>query len=230
MKIRRLIIFIALLLLVLPSIELAAETKYVEGFSGSKVDSFPRGWRAKPGQGSAGKTVYHVKEDGGNNYLAADDENGLSVQIFKLAHWDLGKYPILKWRWRARKLPAGANETVPSKNDSACGIYVSFGMIRGQALKYVWSTSVPAGTFYKKNDKMYIIVKRSGSGSLGRWVNESTNVIEDAKKAFGKVPDRTLSGVAILTDGNATHSPAACDYDSIGYASLPQSAAEKTAD
>lgn len=196
----------------------AAKTKYIAGFSKDKVGSFPKGWRTKPGQKPAAETIYKVAAEGENTYLAADDEKGLSVQIFKMAHWDLDQYPIFKWKWRARKLPKGANETIPAKNDSACGIYVSFGMLRGQALKYVWSTLAPNGTIYKKNDKMYMIVKRSGSGSLGQWVHESVNIVEDAKRTFGSVPDRTLSGIAILTDGNATNSPAACDYDSIGYA------------
>lgn len=210
-------IFFAVTFFVAASLTASAEIKYIEGFSNSKAGEFPKRWRSRPGQGDAAKSVYKVQEEGGNKYLAADDENGTSVQIFKVAHWDIEKYPVLTWRWRARKFPKGANETIPAKNDSACGLYVSFGILRGEALKYVWSTTAPVGTFYEKNDKMHIIVKRSGGG--GQWVGESVNLLEDARKAFGKVPDRTLSGIAILTDGNATQSPAACDYDNIGYAS-----------
>lgn len=198
----------------------AAETKYIDGLTNSRVGAFPKGWRARPGQSGEAKKVYKVAEEAGNKYLASDDPNQTSVQIFKLANWNLEKYPLLKWKWRARKLPKGANESNPATNDSACGLYISFGILRGEALKYVWSTSAPTGKFIKKNDKMYIIVKRSGGG--GNWANETVNLAEDAKKAFGKIPDRTLSGVAVLTDGNATHSAAACDYDSIGYASLPE--------
>lgn len=214
MKIRPLALFLCLAIL-LPFMAHSGTHKYIDGFSGSKVGEFPKGWRARPGQGNEAQKVYRVQEEAGNKFLAADDEEGLSVQIFRLAHWDLDEYPVLKWRWRARKLPEGANETIPAKNDSACGFYVSFGIIRSYALKYVWSTSVPPGTLYKKNDRIYIMVKETGSP--GRWADESANIVEDAKKAFGKVPDRTLSGIAILTDGNATHSPAACDYDSISY-------------
>ncbi len=214
MKTKTIILLVALL--TLPLIVHADGTRYIEGFTSSKVGGFPTGWRTRPGEKPQAEAVYKVQEEGGNKYLAANDEQGYSVQIFKLAHWDLNKYPVFKWKWRAKKLPKGANETIPAKNDSACGIYISFGMSRGSALKYVWSTSAPNGTFYKKNDQMTMIVKQTGGG--GGWVNESTNVVEDAKKAFGKVPDRTLTGIAILTDGNATKSPAACDYDSIGYA------------
>lgn len=193
-----------------------SETKWIEGFSSGVSGEFPKGWRTRPGQGSAAEQEYKVQDEGGNKYLAADDPSGLSTQIFKMASWNLDNYPLLKWKWRARKLPAGANEGSPSQNDSACGIYVSFGMVRGYALKYVWSSSLPVGTTVKKDDKMYIIVKRSGGGG---WANESANIVADATKAWGKVPDRTLSGVGILTDSNATHSAASCDYDNIGYAS-----------
>lgn len=204
----------------LPTLARSGETKYVEGFSSCNIGGFPKGWRTRPGSRDTAEKIYSVQEEAGDKYLSANDKEGDSVQIFKLAHWDLEKYPIFQWRWRAKKLPAGANETIPAKNDSACGLYVSFGLIRGKALKYVWSTSAPAGTFYKKDDNMHIIVKRSGHGGLGRWVNESTNILEDSKKAFGEVPDKTLSGIAILTDGNATKTESACDYDNIGYGSL----------
>ena len=213
MKIKHIPVFLTLLLLA-PTL-LHAETKYIDGFTKSAVGSFPKGWRARPGQGGTAEEVYKIAEENGNKYLAADDQKVASVQIFKMAHWDIDKYPIFKWRWRAKILPAGANETIPSKNDSACGIYISFGLLRGKALKYVWSTTAAPGTYHKKNDKMYIIVKRKGSP--GSWQYETANIAEDAKKVFGKVPDRTLSGIAILTDGNATNTPAACDYDSIGY-------------
>lgn len=220
MKTKQIIILVVLLTISAAAVSFAGKTRFIEGFSSSKTNKFPRLWRTRSGQKDKAEKMYKVVEEGRNKYLSAEDPSGISVQIFKLASWDLEKYPILKWKWRARKLPKGANETIPSKNDSACGLYVSFGMTRGNALKYVWSSTAPKGTFYKKNDKMTIIVKESGDP--GKWVWESTNLMEDAKKAFGKVPDRTISGIGILTDGNATKSPAACDYDSIGYASLPE--------
>jgi len=212
---KKLIIFL-LIATLLPLISLA-ETKYIDGFSKSEVGEFPKGWRNRPGQGDEAKQVYKVQEENGNKYLTAYDPSGISVQIFKMAHWNIAKYPILKWRWRAKKLPAGANESIPAKNDSACGVYISFGLLRGNALKYVWSTSMPKGTYYKKNKKMTIISKEVGG--TGVWKSESANILEDAKKAFGKVPDRVLTGIAVLTDGNATGQPAACDYDGFGYAS-----------
>lgn len=210
-------LFVVVLVLFPSLVVLAGDTMFVAGFSKDAVGDFPKGWRARPGQGNAAEEVYTVREEGGMKYLMADDQRHQSVQIFRLAHWNLDKYPVLKWKWRAKKLPVGANETIQAKNDSACGIYISFGLIRGKALKYTWSTTAPVGTMHKKDDRMYIFVKRSGASQVGQWVEESTNVIEDAKKAYGSVPDRTLSGVAILTDGNATGSEVACDYAWIGY-------------
>lgn len=214
MKMKNIILLIVTLTLFIPFSGFA-ETKWIDGFSSSKVGDFPKGWRTRPGEGGKARQTYKVQEEGGNKYLEAKDPSGISAQIFKMAHWDIDKYPVLTWKWRAKKLPKGANETVPSKNDSACGIYISFGMSRGKALKYVWSSTAPKDTFYKKNDNMYIIVKRTGNSS--KWVTEKTNIVEDAKKAWGKVPDRVLSGIAILTDSDATKSSAACDYDNIGY-------------
>jgi hypothetical protein len=202
----------------------AAQEKIgITSFSSDAVDSFPKGWRNWPGQGDAVHEVYHVKDDGGNKYLSADDGKDYSVQTFRGPAWMVYDYPIVSWRWRAQVLPKGANENSGATNDSACGVYIMFSQFKKYGIKYVWSSTLPAGTVVTKEPgKMYFIVLDSGASNVGKWRSHKVNVLEDYKKVFGQdAPKDTQSqGIGILTDGNATHSRAACDYDDFSRAKL----------
>lgn len=195
----------------------AAQDKIgITSFSSDAAGSFPKGWRTWPGQGDPAKEVYHVQDEGGNKYLAADDSKDISVQTFKGPAWMVNDYPIVSWRWRAQALPKGANESSGTTNDSACGVYILFSQFKQYGLKYVWSSTLPAGTITAKTPgKMYFVVLDSGAGGVGKWRSHKVNVLEDYKKAFGQEPPKDLQsqGIGILTDGNATHSRGACDYD-----------------
>lgn len=206
----------AFAVMMVATLSLAQERIAITGFSGDTVGDFPKGWRNWPGQGDKAHEVYKVKDDGGNKVLAADDSKDYSVQIFKGPAWMVYDYPIVSWRWRAQALPKGANESNSATNDSACGVYVMFSQFKQYGLKYVWSSTLPVGTITPKVvGKMYFVVLDSGAGSVGKWRSHKVNVLEDYKKAFGTEPPKDLQsqGIGILTDGNAVHTRAACDYD-----------------
>jgi len=177
------------------------------------VGGFPSAWQTFPFQGGKAKQVYKVEEETGKRFIRAYDNQDLSVRIMNDFLWPLSKYPKISWRWRARELPKGAAENKRETNDSACGVYVAFGKTSGVALKYVWSSTLPVGHVWEKDPgKFYIIVASSGAAKLNQWQNIQVNVLEDYKKYFKKDPSKDPSGIGLLTDGNAMHSPAACDY------------------
>lgn len=188
-----------------------AEEVSVDGLAGSEVGAFPKNWKTYPFHYGKAEKVYKVGQDGGRNILSADAVEDISLPIVKDFRWDIEKYPYLKFRWRAQKLPAGSRETSPATNDSACAVYVGFG--RTSALKYVWSASLGEGSFWAKNPgKFYIIAKQTGSGALGTWQEETVAVGADYEKYFGKPMEKKPSGIGVMTDGNAVHQPSACDY------------------
>lgn len=188
--------------------------RLIEDFSDSSVNDFPKDFRTYPFQHGKAEHVYHVKQEGNNKYLNGTDTEDISVQTFKRFYWEPSKHPQFSWKWRAQTLPKGANENDYRTNDSACGIYVVFGGYTGNILKYVWSTSAPANSIIPKEPgKFYIIVLQSGKKNVGTWQAESVNVVEDYKKVFKEDPSRLPSGFGLLTDGNAVHAPASCDYD-----------------
>lgn len=184
----------------------------IDTFTNRAIGDFPRGWRTWPTQGGKAREVYKVAQEGENKYLAARDDKDHSVQIFREFGWDMKTHPMVSWRWRARTLPRGANETSPATNDSACGVYIIFSKAAGKGLKYTWSSTLARGTTHaKEGGKMFFIALDSGAGDA--WRTHTVNVVQEYTKFFGHPPGKNPVGIGLLTDGNATHSPAACDYD-----------------
>ena len=186
----------------------------LDDFSTAKVGNFPKRWRTWPLQRSAAERVYSIGEEGGKRFIKAYDAEDASQQIFLSFPWALAERPTLSWRWRATMLPEGAKESDDATNDSACGVYVTFGRTSGHAIKYVWSTTLPAGTVVtRRGGDLKIKVLDSGAARLKSWTPHAVNVLADYEALFGKKAEKDPSGIGILTDGNAVHKPAGCDYN-----------------
>jgi DUF3047 family protein len=184
----------------------------IADFSKNKVGEFPEDWRARKDEG---KGVYSVREEAGKRFLAAISK-GLGIQAAKEQEWDLNRYPVLVWAWRAREFPRGADERESATNDSVLAVYllVPHSRIRGpKAVKYVWSEQVPVGTHLRSNMGLtQVRVLRSGTTGKGEWTEERVNVLEDYKKLFKEAETPKPAGIAVLTDSDDTKSTAAGDY------------------
>lgn len=185
----------------------------LDTLASSKVSNFPKSWRPWPLQRDKAESVYRVEEEGGTRFIKAYDDHDASAQIFYKFSWPVGDKPMLSWRWRATTLPEGARESDDNANDSACAVYVIIGQYQGHAIKYVWSSSLAPGTSLTRHGgKLKIRVLDSGAGKKGSWVKHAVDVPADYEALFGQKLDKDPSGIAILTDGNAVHKPAGCDY------------------
>ncbi len=192
----------------------------VDNLLSSEVGEFPKNWKTYPFHSNKAKEVYSVANENGKRYIQAIDEREISVPIFKDFNWSIDKYPYLKFRWRAKKLPTGAKEVSWKTNDSACAVYVGFG--RTSAMKYVWSSGLTVGSFWPKEPgKFYIISKEMGEQNLGRWREVTIDVSKDYQEYFNKPLHKKPSGIGIMTDGNAMKKPAACDYADFRISTLP---------
>lgn len=195
------------------SADRGAQGEGLGALSSSRAGSFPKSWRTWPFQRDKAAEVYTVADEGGTKYIKAYDDHDVSQQIFYRFDWPVSEKPLLSWRWRATELPAGARESDDSTNDSACAVYVIIGQYQGHAIKYAWSTSLAPGTVVtRQGGKLKIKILNSGAASKGRWVSPTVDVPADYRALFGQELERNPSGIAILTDGNAVHKPAGCDY------------------
>lgn len=190
----------------------------IEDFDDSAPGGFPLTWKAWRGDNELARSLYTIREEKDNRYLHAADD-GTSIIILKqVSEWDANEYPVLSWRWRATVLPEDGDERIRTKNDSSVAVYVVLDrnfIGVPKTLKYVWSTTAPVGTHYRRDGigRPHVIVLESGEEKLGQWVEESVDVHADYVRIFGKKPPRKAVGIGILTDGNATGTDSKGDYD-----------------
>ena len=190
----------------------------IDDFDDSALDGFPLTWKAWRGDDDLARSLYTIREEKGNRYLHAADDGSSVIILKQVSEWDANEYPVLSWRWRATVLPEDGDERIRTKNDSSVAVYVVLDQnFIGvpKTLKYVWSTTVPVGTHYRRDGigRPHVIVLESGKEKLGQWVEESVDVHADYVRIFGKKPPRKAVGIGILTDGNATGTDSKGDYD-----------------
>ena len=184
----------------------------LDDFSRATVGQFPTGWQPRK---DAGKGVYQIAEEGALRFLRATAV-GLGIQAARSHEWDLTKYPVLMWSWRARVFPRGADERMAGTNDSVLAVYllVPHSKVFGpKAVKYIWSERVPEGTRLSSNMNLtQVRVLRSGPAAGTEWTDEGVNVLDDFMKYFGVTAPPKPAGIAVLTDSDDTRSRAEGDY------------------
>lgn len=189
----------------------------VIGFSAADAGKFPPGWKAREDEGRA---VYAVRTEQDRAFLHAESRRDGHQIGFELSA-DPRRTPWLRFVWRAVGLPTGGNERVKDTNDSALGVYVIFEGwgIPPKTIKYVWSTTLPAGTSTESpfTSRVKIVVLRSGPEQVGRWVEEQVNVLEDYRRLFRDEDVPKIKGIGVLTDSDNTGSSAAGDYLSFAF-------------
>ncbi len=164
------------------------------------------------------KEKFTVVAEGGNKFVRAYTEG--EAQRISLPStdfdWRLSEYPMLRWDWRARRLPEGARED--KVNDSGGAIYVSFSkrdwLGRPLSIKYVYSTSLPEGTVVSTGN-VKVLVASSGLDGTGRWVTVTRNVPEDYRRLFGGDPPDEPFTITLWSDSDNTRSTAEVDFDNI---------------
>lgn len=183
--------------------------------------SIPKGWeiQGKPG---TPKAIFSIKKEGSDSFLnmKADDASASLVTFVK--GLNLEKTPILKWRWRVKTLPAGADGRVGSKDDQAIGIYVGTGsMLSKKSISYRWDTDTPDGTQGESTygagtiKVKWFTLRDKKDAEGGKWFTEERNCAEDFKKAWGFYPDKIY--VSVSCNSQYTGTKASADLDWIKF-------------
>ncbi len=207
---------------------------------GSVGQVFPEGWEPLVFKKIKQHTAYSLVKDDGVVVVRADSESSSSGLIRKI-EIDPEQFPVIKWRWKAAGVYEKGDVTRKKGDDYPARIYVTFKydptklsawdrtkykaakMIHGQyppqgAINYIWASKAPVGTVVPNpyTDKVKMIVVESGKDKLGTWVEESRNIADDYRKAFGHSPP-PISGIGIMTDTDNTGEKTVSYYGDIVF-------------
>ena len=207
-------------------------------FSASRPGSAQTdGWKPLMFKKIPKPTAYQLVSDGSAVVVKATSEAAASG-LTKEVKIDPSIFPVVQWRWKVENLLVRSDVTRKSGDDYPARLYITFeydpdkvslgrklkynagralfGEIPIGALNYIWDTKTPPGTVVDNayTDFAKMIVVESGAEKVGVWVEESRNVYQDYKQAFGEDPS-FINGVAIMTDTDNTKERAVAYYGDI---------------
>ncbi len=173
------------------------------------------------------------RESGPVNYYSVATEDGLTfvraeyvppnktaVMGFQIPEADRRRIARVRWSWRALRLPAGGDECVTGRNDSAAVVYLTWKRgLKYYTLKYVWSAVGTRGRTCDAKRNPFVaqdtVILESG-GPLGVWKTEDIDLAARFRAHFAggdpkaEIPD--FVGIGLMSDGDQTGTPSAADY------------------
>ncbi|MBM4127936.1 MAG: DUF3047 domain-containing protein [Nitrospira sp.] len=202
----------------------------------------PDGWKPLSFKNIPRSTTYEVVKDGDKTVVKADSDVSASG-LTKEVRINPRDYPIIRWRWKVNNLVQKSDATRKDGDDYPARVYVTFeydpdkvsvgkklkykagrvlfGDIPIGAINYVWETKAPIGVILDNayTDFVKMIVVQSGPNHVGLWIDETRNIYDDYKKAFGEEPPM-INGVAIMSDTDNTKERAVAYYGDITFEKL----------
>ena len=183
-------------------------------------------------------STYTLVREGEKSVLKAESRASASGLVCRQT-FNIYEYPRLRWRWKVTLLPDRGDPREKEGDDYPIRIYVMFQydparattgerlvynatrLIYGKypphsTLNYVWTgRHIPERFIVSPyTDKARMVVLERGRERLGRWVEESVNVLDDYRRAFGKEPP-ALAGIAVMSDTDNTGATAEAYVDFI---------------
>ncbi len=172
-------------------------------------------------------TAYSLADEDGSRCLKADSDCSASALLCK-KEFDVYQYPVVRWRWKISNIYEKSNMRTKEGNDSPARLFVMFRYnpqkagfftrikyalakkIYGRyppqsALCYIWASRehrdaiIPSPSF----GQIKYIILEAGGKYVGQWREEKINILDDYKKAFGKMPPHDAQ-VAFMDDSDNT--------------------------
>jgi hypothetical protein len=215
----------------------------IPAFSNAKpAPGLPPRWRPLVPAGVKPPAFDQV-EDAGATVLRVHSQGEAGAAAYAL-HADLGRTPILSWRWKVDRVVERADLATKAGDDFAARVYVFFDvpsselpvgdrirlalarLLHGEqlpstAICYVWDNRHPVGTtaWSAYTDRVRMVVLESGDERAGHWVGERRDLAADYRAAFGAhAPVAPVSGIAVGNDTDQTGESATAWFGDLALA------------
>ena len=207
------------------------------GASG-QAQELPAGWQPLTFKNISTHTQYRIVQDG-DAYVLRANSRAAASGLYRPVDLDPRVYRTIGWRWKVENILARGDARRKEGDDYPARVYVAFRydpegatlwertrygaykLLYGEyppkgVLNYIWDNRLPSGTVLDNafTDRAKMIVVRSGSDDIRRWLTEERNLYEDYRRLFGQEPPR-IAGIAVMTDTDNTRESAVAYYDHI---------------
>jgi Protein of unknown function (DUF3047) len=188
----------------------AASAHLIAPFSTAADTEPPPPWRVVTLASQPRHTRYTIATVDGSRVLRIEADASYANLLHPLSQ-PITATPLLRWRWRAEQLPAGADLTRKDGDDVAARVCVLFDLplerltatdrfkvrlgralfdpqLPAASICYVWDAGLPAGTWlpnaYTARVQMLVLRSLAGGDATGRWTDESRDLRADFRRAF----------------------------------------------
>lgn len=126
--------------------------------------------------------------------MVVEADKATGVMLAAPSKVDLTKTPVMRWRWRVVK-PIALKVGEEDPDDQAVVVYFGDGtLLKQRCVGYRWEVNTPVGhSGLRKYAAGMMTVShktvRNRTTPAGVWVTEEHNVVEDYRRAYGKMPD-----------------------------------------
>ena len=184
----------------------------------------PPGWTLKEVSGSISEGDITVEEEEGKSVLHLRSRATSYILGREDLKVDLGKTPLLTWRWKVRTSPVGGDARDPATDDQPVALYVTLSDAEGRekrALGYLWDVKAPRCRYFiNPREKSFIkrsalrmagvpvtwyIILRNAESPTEVWLTESRDVTQDYRQIFNASPSTAVAlGLQIDSASTAT--------------------------
>ncbi|MBO4303875.1 MAG: DUF3047 domain-containing protein [Lentisphaeria bacterium] len=184
-------------------------------FSSQNGKSVTGGWHYQ-GKPFTRDIDFSVVELDGKKVLKVASRNSSGTILYDLSTIDLQKYPLMRWKWMAVRLPEGACATDPGKDDQVLAVCAGAGLPRTNSVAFRWETTTPRGQAGSARYGLGMVLvnwiaMRNQEDKLNTWYVEEVNLLEHLKKLFPKGIPKT--DLALSITGNSQYT----GTESLGY-------------
>jgi hypothetical protein len=171
-------------------------------------------------------TAYTIETIGGASFLRAESNGSASALIYK-QEFKVYQYPKVRWRWKVANVYRDTDPETKGGDDYPMRVYFAFRpdpeapmsvseRIKGSIVKkvygeqpphstliYVWANREDQKTILVSpySDTVKVIALEKGGKKVGTWQEETVNIVDDYRRAFGHDPP-PLASIAIMNDSD----------------------------
>jgi len=169
------------------------------------LDPPPQGWWHRKFLTRAPMDMSFQRMEGEHGLRLATDNS--ASMLFRFVEVDLGRYPLLAWRWLIENpIDTDEDELTRAGDDHPARLFVGFSNAENdrRALEIIWGNELSAGD-YKYIGTFPHYVANGGNANVGQWYDEEINLLDIYQELWPDDVDPRITDIGLFCDSDETN-------------------------